>query len=166
MILAIGTCTSSMLIVLSRGVCSDIEQSCTPVCRFYLYPSSRKLPDGGCGFIINCGFMFYFGDYSWSFLFYYLQGGGRVAKIVAAAAAKHLTPVTLELGGVASLINSFIYRFNWICLFLIWRQISRDHRSGVRFEDCDKEDFMGQSRQCWSDMRCTWLCAGAQGLPG
>ncbi len=28
-------------------------------------------------------------------------GSGRVARVVAAAAAKHLTPVTLELGGAS-----------------------------------------------------------------
>lgn len=33
----------------------------------------------------------------WDHIFY--TGGARVAKIVAAAAAKHLTPTTLELGG-------------------------------------------------------------------
>lgn len=33
-------------------------------------------------------------------LFLLIIGGGRVAKIVATAAAKHLTPVTLELGGM------------------------------------------------------------------
>lgn len=33
----------------------------------------------------------------WDTIFY--TGGGRVARIIAQAAAKHLTPVTLELGG-------------------------------------------------------------------
>ncbi len=29
-----------------------------------------------------------------------LPGNGRIGRIIAAAAAKHLTPTTLELGGV------------------------------------------------------------------
>jgi aldehyde dehydrogenase (NAD+) len=33
-------------------------------------------------------------------------GGGRIGKIVMAAAAKHLTPVTLELGGKSPVIVS------------------------------------------------------------
>ncbi len=32
-----------------------------------------------------------------------LPGNGRIGRIIAAAAAKHLTPTTLELGGVPSL---------------------------------------------------------------
>lgn len=38
----------------------------------------------------------------WDHIFY--TGGGRVAKIISAAAAKHLTPVTLELGGKSPVI--------------------------------------------------------------
>jgi hypothetical protein len=34
------------------------------------------------------------------FIVIFFLGGGRVAKVVATAAAKHLTPVTLELGGI------------------------------------------------------------------
>ena len=34
----------------------------------------------------------------------HLSGGGRVGRIVATAAAKHLTPVTLELGGKCPVI--------------------------------------------------------------
>ncbi len=36
-------------------------------------------------------------EFPWDHIFY--TGNGTVAKIVMAAAAKHLTPVTLELGG-------------------------------------------------------------------
>jgi hypothetical protein len=44
----------------------------------------------------------------WGSLITYFLGSGRVAKVVATAAAKHLTPITLELGGVASLIDCFL----------------------------------------------------------
>jgi len=45
----------------------------------------------------------------WGSLITYFTGSGRVAKVVATAAAKHLTPITLELGGVASLIDCFLH---------------------------------------------------------
>ncbi|TFK73416.1 NAD-aldehyde dehydrogenase [Pluteus cervinus] len=41
-------------------------------------------------------------DLPWDHIMY--TGGGRVGKIVAAAAAKHLTPVILELGGKSPVI--------------------------------------------------------------
>ncbi|KEP52072.1 aldehyde dehydrogenase (NAD) family protein [Rhizoctonia solani 123E] len=41
-------------------------------------------------------------DLPWAHIFY--TGGGNVGKIVATAAAKHLTPVTLELGGKSPVI--------------------------------------------------------------
>lgn len=36
-------------------------------------------------------------DLRWDHIFF--TGSGRIGRIVAAAAAKHVTPVTLELGG-------------------------------------------------------------------
>ncbi|EGO03972.1 hypothetical protein SERLA73DRAFT_175681 [Serpula lacrymans var. lacrymans S7.3] len=41
-------------------------------------------------------------EYPWDHILY--TGNGRVAKIVCAAAAKHLSPVTLELGGKSPVI--------------------------------------------------------------
>ncbi|GAV71951.1 Aldedh domain-containing protein [Cephalotus follicularis] len=41
-------------------------------------------------------------EQKWDKIFF--TGGGRVARIVMAAAAKHLTPVTLELGGKCSVV--------------------------------------------------------------
>ena len=41
-------------------------------------------------------------ELQWDHILY--TGGGRVAKIVATAAAKHLTPITLELGGKSPVI--------------------------------------------------------------
>ncbi|EIN03578.1 aldehyde dehydrogenase [Punctularia strigosozonata HHB-11173 SS5] len=41
-------------------------------------------------------------ELKWDHIFY--TGNGRIARIVAAAAAKHLTPVTLELGGKSPVI--------------------------------------------------------------
>jgi len=39
---------------------------------------------------------------SWDKIFY--TGSGKIGRIVMAAAAKHLTPVTLELGGKCPVI--------------------------------------------------------------
>lgn len=41
-------------------------------------------------------------ELQWDHILY--TGSGRVGKIVAAAAAKHLTPVTLELGGKSPVV--------------------------------------------------------------
>lgn len=43
-------------------------------------------------------------DLRWDHIMY--TGSGRVGRIVAAAAAKHITPVTLELGGKSPVIIS------------------------------------------------------------
>ncbi len=57
----------------------------------YLDPAAVAVMEGGpevSGWLL---------DQPWDHIFF--TGGGRVAKIVAEKAARHLTPVTLELGG-------------------------------------------------------------------
>jgi hypothetical protein len=52
--------------------------------------------------IFNSLSLFLMNSFSYFFLFLIVKiisGSGRVGRIVMAAAAKHLTPVTLELGG-------------------------------------------------------------------
>ena len=54
-----------------------------------------------------------------------LVGGSRVARIVAAAAAKHLTPLTLEVSRVDfefKLITSLNIFFSCIFFFLLARR--------------------------------------------
>jgi aldehyde dehydrogenase (NAD+) len=41
-------------------------------------------------------------ELQWDHIFY--TGNGKVARIIASAAAKHLTPMTLELGGKSPVI--------------------------------------------------------------
>lgn len=43
-------------------------------------------------------------EFRWNHIMY--TGSGRVGRIVAAAAAKHITPTTLELGGKSPVIIS------------------------------------------------------------
>ncbi|KAG8912221.1 hypothetical protein FRC02_006106 [Tulasnella sp. 418] len=54
-------------------------------------------------------------------------GSGAVGKAVAAAAAKHLTPVTLELGG-----QSPVFLDHQINLKTAAKRIDRQHRSNLR----------------------------------
>lgn len=53
--------------------------------------------------------MLHHGRAHWVLVIY--TGNGRVARIISAAAAKHLTPVTLELGGKSPVIIDSEYDF-------------------------------------------------------
>ncbi|KAI0041687.1 aldehyde dehydrogenase [Auriscalpium vulgare] len=57
----------------------------------YLDPSAFRIINGGPTETTRLL------EFKWDHIFY--TGNGRVGRIVAAAAAKHLTPITLELGG-------------------------------------------------------------------
>ncbi|GKF31342.1 aldehyde dehydrogenase family 3 member F1, partial [Tanacetum coccineum] len=57
----------------------------------YLDPKAIKVIEGGIG--VSSQLL----EYKWDKIFF--TGSTKVGKIVMAAAAKHLTPVTLELGG-------------------------------------------------------------------
>lgn len=48
------------------------------------------------------------------------SGSGRVGRIVATAAAKHLTPVTLELGGKSPVIVDSNVDFELTARRLLW----------------------------------------------
>ncbi|KAG2159077.1 aldehyde dehydrogenase [Suillus bovinus] len=49
-------------------------------------------------------------ELQWDHIFY--TGNGKVARIVASAAAKHLTPLTLELGGKSPLVKALQKHYN------------------------------------------------------
>ncbi|PPJ51545.1 hypothetical protein CBER1_08640 [Cercospora berteroae] len=62
----------------------------------YMDPSAIRVATGGAK---ETGFML---EHKWNHIFY--TGGAKVGRIIASAAAKHLTPTVLELGGQAPAI--------------------------------------------------------------
>lgn len=62
----------------------------------YLDPEAYRVVNGG---VMETTKLL---ELQWDHIFY--TGNGRVGRIIAAAAAKHLTPVTLELGGKSPVI--------------------------------------------------------------
>ncbi|KAF5331388.1 hypothetical protein D9611_011806 [Ephemerocybe angulata] len=62
----------------------------------YLDPAAYRVALGGVPEITRIL------ELKWAHIFY--TGNGRVARIISAAAAKHLTPMTLELGGKSPVI--------------------------------------------------------------
>ncbi|KAG1733762.1 aldehyde dehydrogenase [Suillus occidentalis] len=57
-------------------------------------------------------------ELQWDHIFY--TGNGRVARIVANAAAKHLTPVSLELGGKSPVIIDSAYDIDLAAKRILW----------------------------------------------
>ncbi|KAG2065876.1 aldehyde dehydrogenase [Suillus decipiens] len=57
-------------------------------------------------------------ELQWDHIFY--TGNGRVARIVASAAAKHLTPLTLELGGKSPVIIDSAYDIDLAAKRILW----------------------------------------------
>ncbi|KAF9235408.1 aldehyde dehydrogenase [Melanogaster broomeanus] len=57
-------------------------------------------------------------DLQWDHIFY--TGNGRVARIVAAAAVKHLTPLSLELGGKSPVIVDAAYDMDLAAKRILW----------------------------------------------
>jgi aldehyde dehydrogenase (NAD+) len=54
----------------------------------------------------------------------FYTGNGRVGRIIAAAAAKHLTPITLELGGKSPVIIDPAYDINIAAKRILWGKIN------------------------------------------
>lgn len=61
-------------------------------------------------------------DQRWDHIFY--TGNGAVGRIVATAAAKHLTPVTLELGGKSPVWYDPSYSADLAARWLVWGKTS------------------------------------------
>ncbi|KAG2028262.1 Aldehyde/histidinol dehydrogenase [Suillus americanus] len=57
-------------------------------------------------------------ELQWDHIFY--TGNGRVARIIATAAAKHLTPLTLELGGKSPVIIDSAYDIDLAAKRILW----------------------------------------------
>ncbi|KAF5376651.1 hypothetical protein D9615_007812 [Tricholomella constricta] len=61
-------------------------------------------------------------ELQWDHIFY--TGNGRVARIIAAAAAKHLTPLTLELGGKSPVIVDGTFDISLAAKRILWGKIN------------------------------------------
>ncbi|KAJ3811215.1 aldehyde dehydrogenase [Lentinula aff. lateritia] len=61
-------------------------------------------------------------EQKWDHIFY--TGNGTVARIIAAAAAKHLTPLTLELGGKSPVIIDPEYDMELAARRVLWGKIN------------------------------------------
>ncbi|KAF9228241.1 aldehyde dehydrogenase [Gyrodon lividus] len=57
-------------------------------------------------------------ELQWDHIFY--TGGGKVARIISAAAAKHLTPLALELGGKSPVIVDSAYDMELAAKRILW----------------------------------------------
>jgi len=61
-------------------------------------------------------------ELQWDHIFY--TGNGRIARIIAAAAAKHLTPLTLELGGKSPVIVDGTFDISLAAKRILWGKIN------------------------------------------
>ena len=62
-------------------------------------------------------------EVQWDKIFF--TGSGRVGKIVMSAAAKHLTPVSLELGGKSpTYIDSSVADMQLVCRRILWGKMA------------------------------------------
>jgi len=61
-------------------------------------------------------------ELQWDHIFY--TGNGKVARVIATAAAKHLTPMTLELGGKSPVIIDSTYDMNLAAKRILWGKIN------------------------------------------
>ena len=88
----IGALAAGCPVVLKpTDACTPVEQAFVSLVPQYLDPEAVKVVTGGAETVTALL------DQQWDNIVF--TGSPRVGKIVAAAAAKHLTPVTLELGG-------------------------------------------------------------------
>ncbi|GLB44380.1 putative aldehyde dehydrogenase family protein [Lyophyllum shimeji] len=61
-------------------------------------------------------------ELQWDHIFY--TGNGRIARIIATAAAKHLTPLTLELGGKSPVIVDGTFDIGLAAKRILWGKIN------------------------------------------
>ncbi|KIK94969.1 hypothetical protein PAXRUDRAFT_33229 [Paxillus rubicundulus Ve08.2h10] len=78
----------------------------------YLDPSAYRVVNGAASEATKLL------ELQWDHIFY--TGNGKVARIVAAAAAKHLTPLTLELGGKSPVIVDSAYDMDIAAKRILW----------------------------------------------
>ncbi|KAG5338228.1 hypothetical protein C0989_007898 [Termitomyces sp. Mn162] len=82
----------------------------------YLDPSAYRVVLGGIPEVTRLL------ELQWDHIFY--TGNGRVARIIAAAAAKHLTPLTLELGGKSPVIVDGTFDIALAAKRMLWGKIT------------------------------------------
>ncbi|KAH7922135.1 aldehyde dehydrogenase [Leucogyrophana mollusca] len=78
----------------------------------YLDPAAYQVVNGG---VAEASKLL---ELQWDHIFY--TGNGRVARVIASAAAKHLTPMTLELGGKSPVIIDSAYDINLAAKRVLW----------------------------------------------
>lgn len=66
----------------------------------------------------------------------FYTGNGRVGRIISAAAAKHLTPLTLELGGKSPVIVDPNYDLDLAAKRIIWGKINNAGQVCVQYNQC------------------------------
>ncbi|KAJ6542372.1 aldehyde dehydrogenase [Mycena vulgaris] len=101
----LGLCVQPLLGAIAAGCCAVLKPSeLSPHCAErlaellpkYLDPAAYRVVLGGVPESTKIL------ELQWDHIFY--TGNGRIARIIAAAAAKHLTPLTFELGGKSPVI--------------------------------------------------------------
>ncbi|KAG2354592.1 aldehyde dehydrogenase [Suillus spraguei] len=78
----------------------------------YLDPNMCRVVNGGVPEITKLL------ELQWDHIFY--TGNGKVARIIASAAAQHLTPMTLELGGKSPVIIDSAYDIDLAAKRILW----------------------------------------------
>ncbi|KAF8549820.1 aldehyde dehydrogenase [Imleria badia] len=78
----------------------------------YLDPSAYRVVNGGVPEATKLL------ELQWDHIFY--TGNGRVARLIASAAAKYLTPLTLELGGKCPVLVDPAYDMNLAAKRILW----------------------------------------------
>lgn len=97
----------------------------------------------------------------------FYTGNGRVGRIIAAAAAKHLTPVSLELGGKSPVIIDPEYDINLAAKRILFGKACNAGQAGAFFYSLPDSY---ERLECGAvltfdnvDVRCTRLCPRSQG---
>jgi len=78
-------------------------------------------------------------DLQWDHIFY--TGNGKVARIIANAAAKHLTPMTLELGGKSPVIIDSTCDIDLAAKRILWGKCNNAGQASlINCQDCLNAD--------------------------
>ncbi|KAF8428056.1 aldehyde dehydrogenase [Boletus edulis BED1] len=93
-------------------VSPHLSQLVTDLLPKYLDPSAYRVVNGAVSETTKLL------ELQWDHIFY--TGNSRVARIIAAAAAKHLTPLTLELGGKSPVLVDSAYDMRLAAKRILW----------------------------------------------
>ena len=82
----------------------------------------------------------------------FYTGGGKIARVVMAAAAKHLTPVTLELGGKSPCIVDATTDLAVAARRIVFGKFYNTGQTALRLITCSlKRPSMSRSFRRWSE---------------